>query len=319
MSRSSRCDLSVVIPCYNEEDCLQEMISRVLGVCRGLNKSFEIVLVNDGSSDRTWQLMKDAASGIPELVAVDLSRNHGHQLALTAGLHICRGERILVLDADLQDPPELLPQMWSMMDAGADVVYGKRRSREKETWFKKSTAALFYRMLNWLSDTRIPSDTGDFRLMSRRALDALLSMPEQNRFIRGMVSWVGFRQEPIIYDRAPRFAGSTKYPLKKMARFALDAITSFSVRPLRLAVYLAMVFGIGALMMIGYVLYGMTTRNYVSGWGSTMAVLLVGFSFVSFQLGLLGEYVGRIFIESKRRPLFIVREVIRTSRTDEGE
>ncbi len=311
MSLNERCELSLVVPCYNEEETLETLLERSLAVCRNFGKSFEILLVNDGSRDKTWEIMRDAVGRIPELVVVNLSRNHGHQLALTAGLQLSRGERVLILDADLQDPPELLPEMWSRMDAGADVVYGQRRQREKESWFKKFTAYIFYRLLNSLSDISIPKDVGDFRLISRRALNVLLSMPEQNRFIRGMVSWIGFKQEAILYDRSARYAGVTKYPIKKMVRFALDAITSFSVRPLRIAVYSAMLFGVLALMMISYVLYGMTTRNYVSGWASVMAVLLIGFSFLSFQLGLLGEYVGRIFLESKRRPLYVVSEVLR--------
>jgi glycosyltransferase involved in cell wall biosynthesis len=306
-------ELSVIIPCYNEEQTLAHLTERVVTVCRKFGRQFEVVLVNDGSCDRTWEEMLQCQKLAPELVLVDLSRNHGQQLAITAGLSVCRGDRVLVLDADLQDPPELIPEMWKLMDQGADVVYGKRRRRTKESYLKKLTAYFFYRVLNILSDTPIPEDVGDFRLMSRRAVDVLLKMPEQQRFLRGMVSWIGFHQVPLEYDRDARFAGATKYPLRKMLHFAADAITSFSIRPLRLAVYMACGFGFCGLMMLGYVFYSMTTKNYVSGWASMMAVMLIGFSFQSFLLGLLGEYVGRIFLEAKRRPLYIIREIRRTN------
>ena len=227
--------LSVVAPCYNEEAVLQAFHERLEPVCRSLGCSYEIVLINDGSRDATWARMSDLASRDPHVVAVDLRRNHGHQLALTAGLSVCRGERILVIDADLQDPPELLPDMMRLLDQGADVVYGQRRKRAGETWFKKATANLFYRVIERLADVPIPRDTGDFRLMTRATLDLFLQMPERGRFIRGMISWLGGHQVPLVYDRDARAAGETKYPLRKMLKFATDAITSFSVVPLRFA------------------------------------------------------------------------------------
>jgi len=226
--------LSIVVPCFNEEACLPTLHERLTAAARGAaGDDYEIVLVNDGSRDSTWPIMRRLADEDPHVVGVNLSRNHGHQLALTAGLDLCRGEVILIIDADLQDPPELLPQMLETMRRdGADVVYGVRRSRAGETPFKRATAHGFYRLLSRATEVDIPLDAGDFRLMSRRALDALLAMPEQARFIRGMVAWIGFKQAPFTYDRDRRFAGETKYPLRKMIRFAFDALTGFSSAPL---------------------------------------------------------------------------------------
>ncbi|MDB5703375.1 MAG: glycosyltransferase, partial [Sphingomonas bacterium] len=216
--------LSIVVPCYNEAACLDLLHARISAAARAaVGEDFEILLVNDGSRDDSWTVMQRLSAADNHLIAINLSRNHGHQLALTAGLDLCAGQQILIIDADLQDPPELLADMRAAMAAQqADVVYAVRRKREGESIFKKATAAIFYRMLDRITDTPIPLDTGDFRLMSRRALDAFLSLPEQARFIRGMVAWIGFRQVPFIYDRAERHAGETKYPLGKMVRFALD-------------------------------------------------------------------------------------------------
>ena len=245
--------LSIVVPCFNECETLLELHRRVTEVCRSyVGPNYELVLVNDGSTDGTWSLLADLAARDAHIVAVNLSRNHGHQLALSAGLHLCRGERVFILDCDLQDPPELLGAMMARMDAGCDVVYGQRTRREGETAFKKASAHLFYRILGRLADVEIPPDTGDFRLMSRRAVDQLNAMPEQHRFIRGMVSWMGLRQEALPYQRAARFAGETKYPLAKMLRFAVDAITGFSIRPLRLATWLGLSFSIASMALMGY-------------------------------------------------------------------
>ncbi len=305
-------DLSVVIPCYNEEESLKELHRRVKAACQAAPvKSYEIILVNDGSRDNTLGIMKELAAGDPDVVAVDLSRNHGHQLALSAGLSQATGDYIFVLDADLQDPPELLTPMLARARDGVDVVYGKREYRKGETWFKKESARLFYRILSFMSETKIPENVGDFRLMSRRVLDQLLSMPEQQRFIRGMIAWIGFRQEPFMYTRDPRYAGVTKYPLIKLIHFAIDAISSFSIRPLRIAIPFAL-FGATLAALLGlYAIYGHFFSTAVSGWAS-LACLITFFS--SLQLvciGLIGEYIGRTYIEVKRRPLFIIREVIR--------
>ena len=310
-----RPSLSVVIPCYNEQDVLEELHGRLTPVLRATGLPYEVVLVNDGSKDRTWPILEAMATSDPNLVAVNLSRNHGHQLALTAGLTVCRGDRVLILDADLQDPPELLPAMMAKMDDGADVVYGLRRSREGETASKKLTASLFYRLIARLTDVPIPRDTGDFRLMSRRSLDVLLAMPERHRFIRGMVSWIGFRQEPLPYDRHARFAGETKYPLRKMIRFALDAITAFSVKPLALASYVGLISGAFALLLLIYSFGSwlglLGGREPIRGWTSLMSVMALLGSVQLIVLGIIGEYLGRMYEQVKGRPLFIIAEIRR--------
>lgn len=303
--------LSVVAPCYNEEAVIEEFYRRVVSVCRETGRSFEIVLVNDGSSDKTWPLIEALGRADPAVVAVDLARNHGHQLALTAGLHVCRGRRVLIIDADLQDPPELLPDMMQLMDGGADVVYGQRLERAGESWFKLATAKGFYRLIGWLTDVPIPEDTGDFRLISRRALRVLMDMPEQHRFIRGMVSWIGFHQTPIRYNRDPRFAGETKYPLKKMVAFAVDAITAFSTKPLQLATHLGLIFAVVSLGLILYALVGWATGRTVSGWASLLVTIATLGSLQLLSLGIFGAYLGRLYEQSKQRPLFIIRDVVR--------
>lgn len=303
--------LSVVVPCYNEEDGVLELHRRVSAVCHGcVGDAYELVLVNDGSSDATWKIMRELSEIDKHVVAVNLSRNHGHQLALSAGLQMCRGERIFIIDADLQDPPELLPKMMERMDDGCDVVYGQRIKREGETAFKKASAFAFYRLLNSMVDINIPRDTGDFRLMSRRAVGILNSMPEHHRFIRGMVSWIGMRQEALPYERAARFAGETKYPLSKMIKFAIDAITGFSVRPLRMASYLGYSFGIATLLLLAYVLVQYFLGHTVEGWTSLAVIILALGSVQLFVAGVMGEYLGRLYIESKGRPLFIIQEVV---------
>lgn len=304
--------LSVVVPCYNEAEGIGELHRRVSAACRAeVGEDYELVLVDDGSRDETWKRIAALVREDPAVTGVRLSRNHGHQLALTAGLHLCRGERILIIDADLQDPPELLATMMDIMDGGADVVYGTRTARDGETWFKKGTAAVFYRLLDRLVDIDIPKDTGDFRLMSRRALEVLNAMPEQHRFIRGMVSWIGLKQVPLPYDRQKRVAGTTKYPLGKMIRFAVDAITSFSIKPLRAASYLGFAFALCALAALVYALRSWAFYDVVPGWTSVMVVTLVLGSTQLIILGVLGEYIGRLYMETKNRPLFIVDRVAR--------
>lgn len=303
--------LSIVVPCYNEEACLGELHARLTAAAQGAaGDNYEIVLVNDGSRDRSWETMRNLAAGDPRLVAINLSRNHGHQLALTAGLDLCSGARILIIDADLQDPPELLPAMLVEMDEkGADVVYAVRKARAGETAFKRGTAKLFYRLLSRLAEIEIPLDTGDFRLMSRRALDALLSLPEQARFIRGMVAWVGFRQVPIAYDRAERHAGQSKYPLSKMIRFALDAVTGFSTAPLRMASHIGLWLVAASVLLLGYIAIGFLTGTAIQGWTSLMLVVVVLGAVQMFVLGMIGEYLGRLYMEAKHRPLYIVAEI----------
>jgi dolichol-phosphate mannosyltransferase len=303
--------LSIVVPCFNEEACLTELHARLGAAARiAVGEDYELVLINDGSKDLSWSIMHRMAADDPHVVAINLSRNHGHQLALTAGLDLCRGETILIIDADLQDPPELLPTMLATMrEQQADVVFGVRRSRAGETAFKRATAHGFYRLLSRATEVNIPLDAGDFRLMSRRALDALLSMPEQARFIRGMVAWIGFKQVPFAYDRAERFAGETKYPLRKMIRFAFDALTGFSSAPLKLASHAGLLLSVGSVLLILYISYAWIAGQNIQGWTSLMLVVVVLGAVQMFVLALMGEYIGRLYNEAKRRPLYIVQEV----------
>ncbi|WP_460042547.1 glycosyltransferase family 2 protein [Pseudomonas sp. S2_H01] len=296
---------------------MMELYRRITSVCKEqTDGDYELVLINDGSRDSTWNLMLELSERDNKVVAINLSRNHGHQLALSAGLQVCRGDRIFILDADLQDPPELLTKMMEKIDAGCDVVYGQRIKREGETMFKKASAHFFYRMLDRMVDIDIPADTGDFRLMTRRAVDLLNSMPEHHRFIRGMVSWIGLRQEALPYERAARFAGETKYPLSKMIRFAIDAITGFSVRPLKLASYMGICFGAATLLLMVYVLIHYFTGNSVDGWTSLAVIMLALGTIQLFVAGVMGEYLGRLYVETKGRPLFIIQEIV-SSHPDE--
>jgi dolichol-phosphate mannosyltransferase len=303
--------LSIVVPCFNEEACLGTLHERLSAAARtSVGDDYEIVLVNDGSRDGSWPIMQQIACGDERVLGINLSRNYGHQLALTAGLDLCRGDYILIIDADLQDPPELLSGMLNCMRSqGADVVYGVRKSRQGETAFKRATAHGFYRLLSRATEVHIPLDTGDFRLMSRRALDAFLAMPEQARFIRGMVAWIGFKQVPFAYDRAERFAGETKYPLGKMVRFALDALTGFSSAPLKLASHAGLALSVGSVLLGAYIAYAWTAGRNVPGWTSLMLVVVLLGAVQMFVLALMGEYIGRLYNESKRRPLYIVQEV----------
>lgn len=310
MSPADRPALSVVAPCYNEQDVLPEFLRRVGAVLDGIGGSAEIVVVDDGSRDRTWEVISEAAARDPRIVGVRLMRNHGHQLALTAGLSICRGERVLIIDADLQDPPELLPDMLALMDQGADVVYGQRRQRDGESLFKRSTAAVFYRLIGRLTDVEIPSDAGDFRVVNRRVLDVLLAMPERHRFIRGMVAWIGGRQVPLVYDRHSRAAGESKYPLAKMIRFAADAITSFSVVPLMASMTIGWIMAALGFAFFVYSIWGWLLGANLPGWTSLMAAvgLLGGMQFL--MLGIIGAYLGRLYDQSKGRPLFMIRDIV---------
>ncbi len=303
--------LSVVIPCYNEEDVLDELRKRLIPACEAIvGDAFEVLLVDDGSSDKTREILRRFSEEDPRFVSVLLARNHGHQLALTAGLEVASGDRIFVLDADLQDPPELLGPMMQKMDEGYDVVYGKRRARKGETAFKRGTAAAFYRVLRRLTEVDVPADTGDFRLMSRRVNEVLRDMPEQHRFVRGMVAWVGFRQTGVEYDRDERFAGVTKYPFRKMLRFAVDAITSFSVIPLKIATWLGFALAAFSLLVLIYTLIGWFTGETVPGWTSLMVIVLLIGSFQMIAIGVLGEYIGRLYVQGKKRPLFIIEDVL---------
>lgn len=305
--------LSVVIPCYNEEGGIAPLLDRLLPACEAsFGRSFEVILIDDGSKDRTWSEILSSAQKHPEIIGLKLSRNYGHQKALSAGLKQVRGHYVFVLDADLQDPPELLPQMLHLSKQGSDVVYGQRRERAGETWFKRKSATWFYQILSKLSDVQIPKDTGDFRLMTRRVVDQLNAMPESHRFIRGMVSWVGFKQEALLYDRDERFVGETHYPLKKMLSFAADALTSFSIVPLRVA----SIFGALISLLSGFGLIGVGVSyllgQTIAGWASLAVLVLFIGGAQLLVLGIIGEYVGRIYSESKQRPLYIVDTVYRS-------
>ncbi len=302
--------LSVVIPCMNEEEVLRETNRRLVAVLEGISLNFEIVYVDDGSTDSTPALLRELQAHDSRIRVIRFSRNFGHQVAITAGLEHASGDAVAIIDADLQDPPEVILDFVAKWLDGYDVVYGVRTEREGETVFKLWTAKLFYRFISHLSDTRIPLDTGDFRLMDRRVVDALLSMPERDRFVRGMVSWLGFSQTAVEYRRAPRLAGVTKFSLFKMVRFALDGIFSFSTLPLRLATWTGFaasglaIFGIVVVLLERF--FGVV--GLVRGWSSAMiAELFIG-GVQLICMGLIGEYVGRIYGESKRRPLYIVQE-----------
>lgn len=302
--------LSVVVPCANEQEVVAETQRRLAdALCSIAELRFEIVYVDDGSTDLTPALLEKLQRDDDRVRVVRLSRNFGHQVAITAGMEHASGDAVVVIDADLQDPPEVIADFVAEWRKGCDVAYGVRAEREGETFFKRWTAKLFYRFIGRLSETDIPLDTGDFRLMNRNVVDALLAMPERDRFIRGMVSWLGFSQVPVLYRRAPRAAGQTKYPLLKMVRFAADGIVSFSLAPLRLATYLG--FGASALGLAGILIalyQRLLTRHWVQGWASiVIAVLFLG-GVQLISLGIIGEYVGRIYGESKQRPLYLVRE-----------
>lgn len=293
------------------------MAKRLSAACRNAaGDDYEIILVNDGSTDSTWVKMSALAGKDSRITAVNLSRNYGHQLALSAGLSLSRGDRVFVLDADLQDPPELLNDMIELMDReGADVVYGQRTGRKGESWGKCFSASLFYKLLGRLGEVPIPHEAGDFRLMSRRAVDILNSMPERSRYIRGMVSWIGLKQVPLPYERQPRFAGRTNYPLRKMLRLAVDAVTGFSTIPLRIASYAGAFMGIAAIVVLLYALYVWLAGETVQGWTSLMVVVLALGSVQLVSLGVFGEYLGRLYMEAKQRPLFIIDKIERSERS----
>ena len=314
--RPGRMFLSIVVPCYNEEEGLREFHRQTTAAARALcGPKFELIMVDDGSTDNTWKLINELSAEDRNVVAVRLARNHGHQLALTAGLSTVRGDVVLVIDADLQDPPELLTPMYAMMvREDADVVYGLRRSRAGETHFKRKSAEAFYRLLARITRVQIPVDTGDFRLMSRRISDQLVQMPEHDRFIRGMVAWLGYKQVAYEYDRHPRFAGTTKYPLMKMIGFAADALISFSMVPLRIATYVGALLTtvltfVGIAAVIGWIFSGT-----VPGWTSLTLLVVMISSVQLLVLGLIGEYIGRIYIQSKNRPLFLISHLHRRGR-----
>jgi dolichol-phosphate mannosyltransferase len=299
--------LSVVAPVYDEVELVEVFYRRARAAVQGL--PFELVIVDDGSQDGTAEVLDRLADTDPQLRVVHLSRNFGHQPALTAGLQYAAGDVVAMLDADLQDPPELIPQMLERWSQGSDVVYAVRKEREGETRFKLVTAAWFYRLFDKLAQVNLEPNSGDFRLLDRRALDALLAMGERSRFLRGMTVWIGFTQTAIEYERDARYAGETKYTVRRMLRFSLDAITSFSHLPLQLATYLGFLISGLAFLAIPVVIGLRVAGSYLPGFGSlTIAILLLG-GIQLIAIGLIGEYVGRIYDEVKHRPLYVVREL----------
>ncbi len=318
MTTQSRPVLSIVVPLYNEAGNVATLLERLTGVTERLSASVdcEIVIVNDGSSDATAAMVREQMAKRRNIVLVNLSRNFGHQLAATAGLEIAGGDAIVLMDGDLQDPPELIDAFLERWRAGYDVVYAVRRARPGESRFKIFTAGAFYRLINRMTKIAIPLDAGDFRLMSRRVVEALRRSPERHRFLRGMVSWVGFNQTAVEYDRDIRYAGTTKYPLTKMIRFAMDGITSFSDIPLRFASYLGFTVSaaafVYALVVISFKLFSLKPPAYTPGWASTIVAVLFLGGVQLMSLGILGEYLGRVYDEVKGRPLYLISDIERS-------
>lgn len=300
---------SIVIPVYNEEEVILHTYHRLHQVMLTLDEPYELIFINDGSRDKTYEKLAQLEELDPAVRVLDFSRNFGHQIAITAGMDHARGQAIVVIDADLQDPPELILSMIAKWKEGYDVVYAKRVSRKGETWFKKASASLFYRILHRLSDVDIPIDTGDFRLIDRQVADQLKEIREKNRFVRGLVSWVGFRQTAVEYERDERHYGETKYPLKKMIKLSVDGMTSFSIKPLKITSYLGVLSSIAGFLYMLYVLYlRVFTDNTVTGWASAIIIQLFFSGITLIMLGIIGAYVGRIHDESKNRPIYIIRE-----------
>ena len=301
---------SLVVPAYNEEGVLPELAARLAELMDALDGDAEAILVDDGSSDRTYELMLEAAQADPRFRLVKLSRNFGHQIALTAGVDLAAGDAVIVLDADLQDPPEVVLELAARWREGYDVVYAIRDVRQGETWFKRATASWFYRAFNRISEVEVPLDVGDFRLVDRRALDVFARMRESNRFVRGMFSWIGLRQTGVLYERKERFAGETKYPLRKMLRFAATGMISFSPVPLRIALNLGFfVSFVSFALGIWSILVKLTGLYEVPGWTSIVVVVTFIGGMQLIVLGVIGEYVGDIHAEVKRRPLYVVGEL----------
>lgn len=302
--------LSVIVPMYFEQAVARECYRRLSAVMQAQNYDYELLFVNDGSTDDTLPILKELAAQDEHIRILSFSRNFGHQMAVTAGVEYARGDVMVIIDADLQDPPELIPDMVALWKQGWEVVYAKRKKRKGESAFKLFSAAMFYRILRALTDIDIPADTGDFRLIDRKVADAFLRMPERSRFIRGMMAWLGFKQTPIEYERDERFAGETKYPLKKMLKLASNGILSFSTEPLRLVLQL----GVGAIivsfLLLIYAIIAKATGHAEGGWASLMVTVtfLGGVQLVS--VGVLGQYLARMFEESKGRPLFVISEKI---------
>ena len=305
--------ISVVIPMYYEEDVANECYNRTKKVLNGLeNYDHEIIFVNDGSKDKTLPILKEIATKDEKAKVISFSRNFGHQAAVTAGLKFVTGDCILIIDSDMQDPPELLVDMLKLWEDGNEVIYAKRKTRKGESKFKLMTAKMFYNVLNNLSDVEIPKDTGDFRLVDRKVVDVINSMPEHNKFLRGLFSWVGFKQEPIEYERQERFAGKTKYPLKKMLKLASDGIISFSTKPLKIigGIGIASIFISFILLIYAILSYIFKWNNLASGWTSLMVAITFFAGVQLVSIWMISEYIARIYDDTKQRPEYIINEKI---------
>lgn len=305
--------ISVVIPMYYEEEVAKECYERMIKVLKKIeNYTYEIIFVNDGSKDKTLSILEEIANNDKNIKVISFARNFGHQCAVTAGLQYVTGDAIVIIDADLQDPPELIPDMLKLWEDGNEVIYGKRKTRDGESKFKLLTAKMFYKTLNALSEVEIPKDTGDFRLVDRKVVDIINSLPEHNKFLRGLFSWVGFEQKAFEYERKERFAGKTKYPLKKMLKLASDGIIGFSTKPLKLVGGLGMLsICISFIILIYAILsYAFKWNNLIPGWTSIMVTMTFLSGMILLSLWMIAEYISRIYDESKSRPQFIIKKKI---------
>ena len=308
---------SVVVPAYNEQEVIAETYKRLTNVMAGMGEAYELVFVNDGSRDNTAEIIAGFCENDPCVRLVNFSRNFGHMPAISAGMENTRGQAIFIIDADLQDPPEIFPEMAAKWKEGYHVVYGKRAERKGESWFKKLSAKMFYRLLRMMTTVDLPVDTGEFRLIDRKVCDAVNRLPEKNRYIRGLVSWVGFRQAPVEYVREERFAGETKYPLRKMISLAMDAVTSFSYKPLKLATVLGTLLSLGSFVYLLVILcLRLFTERAIPGAYAMSGGVLLTQGVMLIIMGLIGEYIGRIYAEIKNRPSYIIQEIIGQTEED---
>ena len=313
--------ISVIVPMYYEEEVAKECYTRLKNVLEKIeNYNYEIIFINDGSKDKTLEILKEIAKENKNVKIISFSRNFGHQCAVTAGLRYVTGDAIVIIDADLQDPPELIPEMIKLWEEGNEVIYGKRKSREGESRFKLLTASMFYKTLNALSDVEIPKDTGDFRLVDRKVVEVINSLPEHNKFLRGLFSWVGFKQKAYEYERKERYAGKTKYPLKKMLKLAQDGIFSFSIKPLKIVGAMGILSVIISIMLFVYAVlsYAFDWNNLVPGWTSLMVTMTFIGGMILISLWMIGEYIGRIYDETKRRPEYIIEKTYNIDESDEN-
>jgi len=309
MKKSNNELLSVIVPCYNEEEVIEETYNRLTSVLKQNRINYEIIFINDGSMDKTLDILTNLAKNDKKIKIISFSRNFGHQSAVSAGIHHCKGDYAVIIDADLQDPPEIIPELLSLAKKEqANVVYGVRKKRKGETFFKRFTAWAFYKIINLLSDVPLPENTGDFRLIDKKVIEAFNQLPEKNKYIRGLISWIGFKQVPYYYVREPRFAGETKYPLSKMIQFATSALLYFTRKPLKLATSMGFMSIVVGLLLTIYVFLSLFLKPHqtVSGWASTIIIIIFFGGVQLLTIGVMGEYIGSIFDEIKNRPMYII-------------